>query len=80
MFQNKELEKQCESCKKLISKDDFTGLCSLCFKATCINCRKICDRCLKTFCGKHSTTKISWYAGNKIKLILCDMCKNVGKE
>lgn len=71
---------QCKSCGKFISKNDVTDSCWMCFKLTCINCRKICDRCLRTFCSKHSTEKLVWRGKTKEKIVLCDMCKKICEE
>lgn len=79
MLQLTEEKIKCKSCSKLVEKDEYTDVCQICSKTTCKDCGKICDRCLATFCSKHSTENVVWRGWKKQKLILCDMCKEIWK-
>jgi hypothetical protein len=67
--------RECETCKSIVRRDQINGVCKLCGRRTCIDCKRVCDRCGQIFCTYHVKTKELWSQGTLSRIALCESAR-----
>lgn len=67
----------CKICGTLALTYQIDGKCHVCGKLTCVNCKRVCDRCTRIFCTNHIETKIVMRQQQPFLHKLCDRCTKV---
>lgn len=65
---------ECKVCDSLVRRDQIDGRCNTCGKLTCINCKRVCDGCTRTFCMNDIAVKTVMRQQKAFLHKLCEGC------
>jgi len=66
---------ECEICRSVIFREQINGVCQICGRRTCPNCRRVCERCQRVFCMYDIEKVEVWRQGQMQRLMLCKSCR-----
>jgi len=65
---------ECDVCGSIVLKSQIDGKCYECGRRTCVNCKRVCERCRRIFCMDHVEVREVWRQGRLERHLLCKIC------